>query len=216
MRAAKQTLILCWIITIISLLGIVILHAEIDIGLQEQITKNEWTYDYDERDFYQSIWSNIFTGAIVSLLMTYVSYGRAKHDLEFQLKASEQTMAMLFNNMTLKLYYDVNLSHPLFEDNNRAAIRRFESDISIIKSRYDKMVEASNDYSPFFLNKKSRNLMHGKRFLQDLWVDICPVEDSILISKDETDIKKAIDTARQKVVAKENDLKVVADSIKDY
>ena len=78
MRAAKQTLILCWIITIISLLGIVILHAEIDIGLQEQIIKTEWTYDYDERDFYQSIWSNIFTGAIVSLLMIEMSLSKRR------------------------------------------------------------------------------------------------------------------------------------------
>ena len=216
MKAAKQTLILCWIITIVSLLVIVILHAEFDIWMQEQITKTECTYDYDERDFYQSIWSNIFTGAIVSVFTTYVSYGRAKHDLEFQLKSSEQTMVMYFNTMTIKLYHEVNLSHPSFKNNNYAAIRRFESDISEIKLRYDRMIEASNDYSPFFMNKKSRNLTNAKRFLQELWVDICPVEDSLLIYTEEKDIKKAIDTARQKVVAKEDELKAVADSIKDY
>lgn len=216
MKAAKQTLIVCWIITIISLFVIVILHAEIDIWMQEQITKAEWTYDYDERDFYQSIWSNIFTGAIVSVFTTYVTYGRAKHDLEFQLKSSEQTMVMYFNTMTIKLYHEVNLSHPSFKDNNYAAIRRFESDIAAIKLRYDKMIEASNDYSPFFMNKKSRNLTNAKRFLQELWVDICPVEDSLLIHTEEKDIKKAIDTARQKVVARKDELKKVADSIKDY
>lgn len=216
MKAAKQTLIVCWIITIISLFVIVILHAEIDIWMQEQITKAEWTYDYDERDFYQSIWSNIFTGAIVSVFTTYVTYGRAKHDLEFQLKSSEQTMVMYFNTMTIKLYHEVNLSHPSFMDNNYAAIRRFESDIAAIKLRYDKMIEASNDYSPFFMNKKSRNLTNAKRFLQELWVDICPVEDSLLIHTEEKDIKKAIDTARQKVVARKDELKKVADSIKDY
>ena len=216
MKAAKQTLIVCWIITIISLFVIVILHAEIDIWMQEQITKAEWTYDYDERDFYQSIWSNIFTGAIVSVFTTYVTYGRAKHDLEFQLKSSEQTMVMYFNTMTIKLYHEVNLSHPSFKDNNYAAIRRFESDIAAIKLRYDKMIEASNDYSPFFMNKKSRNLTNAKRFLQELCVDICPVEDSLLIHTEEKDIKKAIDTARQKVVARKDELKKVADSIKDY
>ena len=216
MKAAKHTLIVCWIIVIVSFLGIIYLHSGLHVYVDELIIGKELVCNKEECSFYQGLFSNIFTGSIVSLLMTYVSYRRAKHTLEFQLKASEQTMVMLFNNMTLKLYYDVNLSHPLFEDNNRAAIRRFESDISIIKSRYDKMIEASNDYSPFFLNKKSKNLMHGKRFLQDLWVDVCPVEDSILISKDETDIKRAIDTARHKVVAKEEELKAVADSIKDY
>ena len=155
-------------------------------------------------------------GAIVSVFTTYVTYGRAKHDLEFQLKSSEQTMVMYFNTMTIKLYHEINLSHPSFKDNNYAAIRRFESDIAAIKLRYDKMIEASNDYSPFFKNKKSRNLTNAKRFLQELWVDICPVEDSLLIYTEEKDIKKAIDTARQKVVAKKDELKKVADSIKDY
>ena len=216
MRAAKQTLVVCWIITMISLLCIIVLHAEIDILVQEKVIKTELEYDYNERNFYQGIWSNIFTGAIVSLFTTYVSYNRAKHDLVFQLKANEQIIAMLFNNMTTRLYYDVNLSSPLFKANNYTAIRRFESDIASIKLHYDRMIEAANDYSPFFKTKKSKNLTNGKQLLQELWVEICPVEAQLLVHTEEKDIKEDIDSTRQKVVARKDELKKVSDSIKDY
>ncbi len=215
MKASKQTLIVCWIITIVSLLGVVVLHNEIDIWIQEQITKTEWVYDYDIRDFYKNIYSNIFTGAIVSLLLTYVSYGQAKNNLEFQLKVNEQIMVLHFNSIASSMY-SINLTHKLFEQNNCSAIARFKENIADIKVRYDRMIEASNDYCPFFMNKKSRNLTKGKKFLQEMWVEICNVEDSLLIYNKVEDIKSVIDSTRKKVEKRKTELDEVADSIKDY
>lgn len=215
MKASKQTLIVCWIITIISLLGIVILHTEIDIIIQEQITKTTWFYNDDTRTFYQGIWSNVFTGAIVSVFMTYVSYKQAKHDLEFQLNANEQIMILHFTSIASNMY-SINLTNTLFKESNYAAIRRFEKTIEDIGLRYERMIEAANDYSPFFINEKTRNLMLGKKFLQELWIDICSVEDSLLIYTEDEDIKKVIDSTRQKVEGKRKALDYIAESIKNY
>lgn len=211
MRAAKQTLIVCWIITIVSLLGIVILHAEIDIWFQEQITKTKWTYDYSERDFYQSIWSNIFTGAIVSVFTTYVSYIRAKNDVVFNLSMSEQMLTLKFGLLASPMY-SINLKNP---QNNHAAICRFTNQIAETHAQYDRMVEANNDYSPFFKTKRAKALMDGKIFLQEIWLEICGVEDDLLVYENEESLKEAIDETRKKIEKSKDQLKKLYEDIQE-
>ena len=200
MKTNKQTLIVCAIITIVSFLALFILHAELDVWLWEIITKTEITCDYEERNFYQGIWSNIFTGAIVSVLTTYVVYQRSKHDVEFGLQASEDMLLMHFSSLASTMYM-VNLKNP---QNNHAAIARFADAIANCEVQYDRMIQCSNDYSPFFKTKKAKTLMKTKSFLQVIWIEICPVEDSLLVETEEVEIKKAIDKVRD-IVGKKKD-----------
>ena len=139
MRTHKQTLVVCWIITIISLAGLFVLHKEVDIWLQEAITNTKWTYDYSERDFYQGIWSNIFTGAIVSVFTTYVAYQRAKHEVESGLQISEDLLVHQFLSLA-SMKYMVDLEQP---ENNHAAIARFTDVISNASTRFDEMMRFS-------------------------------------------------------------------------
>lgn len=200
MKTNKQTLIVCSIITIVSFLALFILHAELDVWLWQTITRAEITCDYEERNFYQGIWSNIFTGAIVSVLTTYVVYQRSKHDVEFGLQASEDMLLMHFSSLASTMYM-VNLKNP---QNNHAAIARFADAIANCEVQYDRMIQCSNDYSPFFKTKKAKTLMKTKSFLQVIWIEICPVEDSLLVETEEVEIKKAIDKVRD-IVGKKKD-----------
>ena len=200
MKTNKQTLVVCVIITIVSFLALFILHTELDVWLWQIITKTEITCDVDERNFYQGIWSNIFTGAIVSVLTTYVVYQRSKHDVEFGLQASEDMLLMHFSSLASTMYM-VNLKNP---QNNHAAIARFADAIANCEVQYDRMIQCSNDYSPFFKTKKAKTLMKTKSFLQVIWIEICPVEDSLLVETEEVEIKKAIDKVRD-IVGKKKD-----------
>ena len=200
MKTNKQTLIVCAIITIVSFLALFILHMELDVWFWQIITKTEITCDVDERNFYQGIWSNIFTGAIVSVLTTYVVYQRSKHDVEFGLQASEDMLLMHFSSLASTMYM-VNLKNP---QNNHAAIARFADAIANCEVQYDRMIQCSNDYSPFFKTKKAKTLMKTKSFLQVIWIEICPVEDSLLVETEEVEIKKAIDKVRD-IVGKKKD-----------
>lgn len=192
MRTNKQTLIVCIVITIISFLALFMLYAEVDIWFQEMITKTKWTYDYNKREFYQGIWSNIFTGTIVSVFMTYVAYNRSKHEVETGLQTSEDVLLMYFSSLASSMY-KVDLKHP---ENNHAAIARFTDRIASCTTQYDKMIQCANDYCPFIKTKKTKTLMETKSFLQMIWVEICPAEDSLLVYTEEEDIKKTIDTVR--------------------
>jgi len=200
MKTNKQTLVVCVIITIVSFLALFILHMELDVWFWQIITKTEITCDVDERNFYQGIWSNIFTGAIVSVLTTYVVYQRSKHDVEFGLQASEDMLLMHFSSLASTMYM-VNLKNP---QNNHAAIARFADAIANCEVQYDRMIQCSNDYSPFFKTKKAKTLMKTKSFLQVIWIEICPVEDSLLVETEEVEIKKAIDKVRD-IVGKKKD-----------
>lgn len=202
MRINRQTLVVCWVITIISFTGLLILHKDIDILLQEAITKTKWIYDCDERDFYQGIWSNIFTGAVVSVMTTCVAYRRAKHDVEFGLQSSEEMLVMHFSSLASTMYM-VNLRHP---QNNHAAIVRFADTISRCNAHYDRMIQFSNDYCPFVKTKKAKTLINAKSLLQMIWIEICPVEDNLLVKTEEAEIKEAIDKVREIVSKKKDDL----------
>ena len=195
MKAAKETLIVCWLITILSFIGLVGIHAEIDIQLQEIITNETLEYDYDERDFYQGIWSNIFTGAIVSVLTTYITYGRAKHERTFELASSEQMLALYFTSITSFSYKMGKIG----SRNNHDAILRFRSTIEKMEKEYDRMIQAANDYSPFFKTKRVKVLTEGKLFLQELWIAIAGVHDDLLIYSEEPDLITAINDVRNKV-----------------
>lgn len=212
MKVAKQTLIVFWIITLISLAGLAYLHSEIHVSVAEMITQKDLVCVEDECDFYQGMWSNIFTGAIVSVMTTYVAYARAKHDVEFNLKMSEQMLTIDFGLLSSSMY-SLNLKHP---QNNHAAVCRFSNQISEIHKQYDRMIAAQNDYSPFFKTKKVKTFMDAKRFLQDMWVDICPVEDDLLTYESEASLKEAIDKTRAKVQAKKDQLQRVHDDVWKY
>jgi len=97
--------------------------------------------------------------------------------------------------------YMVNLKNP---QNNHAAIARFADAIANCEVQYDRMIQCSNDYSPFFKTKKAKTLMKTKSFLQVIWIEICPVEDSLLVETEEVEIKKAIDKVRD-IVGKKKD-----------
>lgn len=200
MKTNKQTLIVCAIITIVSFLALFILHARLDVWLWQIITKTEITCDIDERNFYQGIWSNIFTGAIVSVLTTYVAYQRSKHDVEFGLQSSESMLLTDFSLLASTMYM-VNLKHP---QNNHAAIARFADTIANCKTQYDRMIQHSNDYSPFIKTNKAKTLTETKSILQTIWIEICPVQDSLLTETEEAEIKKAIDKVRA-IVGKKKD-----------
>lgn len=200
MKISKQTLIVCWIITAISFAGLLILHRDIDIWFQETITKSKWVYDYGEREFYQGIWSNIFTGAIVSVMTTFVAYSRAKHNVEFGLQSSEDMLLIYFSSLASPMYM-VDFKHP---QNNHAAIVRFADTISRCNAQYDKMIQFSNDYCPFVKTKKARTMMETKSLLQMIWIEICPVEDNLMVQIEEAEIKKAIDEVRE-IVGKKKD-----------
>lgn len=47
-------------------------------------------------------------------------------------------------------------------------------------------------------------MMKTKSFLQMIWLEICPVEDNLLVQTEEAEIKKAIDTVRE-IVGKKKD-----------
>lgn len=202
MKTNKQILIVCGIIALVSFAGIWVLHEGIDIRLQEVITNTKWIYDSDERAFYQGLWSNVFTGAIISVFTTCVTYNRAKHDTEFGLQSSEEMLLMHFSSLASPMYM-VNLKHP---KNDHAAIVRFADTISNSKAQYDRMIQFSNDYCPFIKTKKAKTLMEAKNFLQTIWIEICPVEDSLLVQTEEAEIKKTIDIVRSKVRKQKTDI----------
>ena len=212
MKTAKQALVACWIIIIVSFIGIVIVRTGIDIRLQEQITKTQWIYDNKTREFYQGIWSNIFTGAIVAVATAHITYLRTKHDVEFRLKMSEQMLTISFSLLSSNMYV-LNLAYP---QNNHIAIARFSHAITETHSRYDRMIEAANDYCPFFKTKKARIFVEAKCFLQDLWVDICSVEDDLITYESEASLKRAIDKTKETVQKKEEKLKKVHDEVWKY
>ena len=158
MRTSKYTLIVCWIITILSVCGMIILHEEVDIRIHEIVTKTKWIYDNDERLFYQGLWSNIFTGAIVSLLTTYVAYFRAKNEVESGLHISEDLLVNQYLSLASSKYL-VNLENT---QHNHAAIARFAESISNASTRFDEMMRYSVDYCPFFETKKTKALNETK------------------------------------------------------
>ena len=192
MKTSKQTLIVCWFITLISFVGLFILHEEFDIWLKSAISRTKWTYDYSEREFYQGIWSNIFTGAIVSVFTTYVAYGRAKHEVEAGLKICEDLLVNQFLTLASSKYL-VNIGD---SEKNHAAIARFTEAISNASNRFDEMMRYSVDYCPFIETKKVKALMEAKNILLMIWVEIHPAEDSLLVYTTEEEIKKTIDTVR--------------------
>ena len=78
------------------------------------------------------------------------------------------------------------------------------------------MIEASNDYCPFFKTKKAKIFVEAKEFLQELWVDICPVEDDLLTYESEASLKEAIDKTREIIQTKKEKLKKVHDDVWQY
>lgn len=212
MKVSKYTLIVCWIITIFSFAAIVILHAKTDIKIQEIITQTKWSYDFEERDFYQSIWSNIFTGAIVSVITTYVSYFHQKHNVEFELKMSEIMLSIKFGLLDSSMYA-IDLKD---RQNNHVAIARFINQITEIHNQYDRMIVANNDYSPFLRNQKAKTLLNGKILTQKIWLDICGVEDDLIIYKTEESMKATIDKTREKISVWHEQLKELSEKLNKY
>ena len=86
-------------------------------------------------------------------LKPYVVYKRSKHDVEFGLQASEDMLLMHFSSLASTMYM-VDLKNP---QNNHAAIARFADAIANCEMQYDRMVQCSNDYSPFIKTKKPKS-----------------------------------------------------------
>ena len=212
MKTNKKTLILCWIITVVSLLALVYLHSGFHVYVEELFTNKDLVCAKEECNFYQGMWSNIFTGGIVSVMTTYVAYIQSKHDVEFRLKMSEQMLTVNFSLLSSSMY-SLNLKYP---QNNHAAIARFSHSITETHSRYDRMIEASNDYCPFFKTKRVKTFMDAKMFLQNLWVDICSVEDDLITYESESALKEAIDKTREKIQKKKEQLQKVHDDVWKY
>lgn len=212
MKAAKHTLIVCWIITVVSLGAMVVIHTGIDIRIQEIITKTTYCYNLEEREFYQSIFSNIFTGSVVSVFTTYVSYFHQKNDVEFKFKMSELLLALKFGLLASPMYaVDLNDSQ-----NNHAAIARFSNEIAETHEQYNRMIEANNDYSPFFKTKKVKTLQNGKLLLTKAWAEICGVEDDILVYESLDSIKASIDETRAKTSAHYEQFKKLYEDLDKY
>ena len=185
MKASKYTLWICWTMFVLSLLTICILRLEADIQVQEAITKSKWTYDYDTRNFYIGLWGNILTGIIVALATTYVSYGQAKHQLEFALMTSEQGMCVAFQSIMCGVY----TADKVHIHNN---VCRFKHEHSNLSKHYKNMIIAHNDYSPFIKTKKARAFFDGKKELQGIWIDLATYNDDLLIQIDEDSIQEII------------------------
>jgi len=212
MRVSKNSLIVCWIITVVSFGAIVILHEHLDIQIQKVITQTNWVYDFDERDFYQSIWSNVFTGAIVSLMITYVSYFHEKHKIEFELISSETMLTLKFGLLASSMYA-IDLEH---QQNNHAAIARFVNQITETREQYNRMIQANNDYTPFLKSKKCKTLKDGKLLIQEIWLSVCGVEDDLITYEKEILLKDVIDQTREKTAIYQEQLKKLYETLKTY
>lgn len=55
--------------------------------------------------------------------------------------------------------------------------------------------------------------MYGKIFLQEIWLEICGVEDDLLIYENEESLKAAIDETRNKVEKSKEQLKKLYEDI---
>ena len=58
------------------------------------------------------------------------------------------------------------------------------------------MIEAANDYSPFWNTKKVKALKEGKEFFQELWLAIAGVHDDLLTYSEEVDLINTINSTR--------------------
>lgn len=185
MKASKYMVYVCWGMIAISFVVVWLLRCEIDIHIQEQITKTAWAYDCEIRDFYTGIWGNILTGAIVSLITSYVSYGQAKHQIEFSLLSNEKLMCMYYKSILCGLYTKSTM-------NIHNNVCRFRKDFSKLGNCYNAMIVAHNDYSPFIKTKKVKTLFSAKVKLQEIWLNIVVYQDDLYILSDEQEIQKII------------------------
>lgn len=201
---------MCWLMVVVSFAAVWVLHCEVDIAIQELATKTVWTYDYDVRNFYIGLWGNVLTGAIVSLITSYVSYNRAKHQIEFTLLMSEEGMCRGFQSITCGLYTA-----------NRTQIHtnvcRFKHDYSELDNYYQEMIAAHNDYSPFIKkSKKAAALFEGKLQLQKIWVDTAGYQDDFIIAEDETALQKAIDELREEILKSKKKVDALYDTLRKF
>lgn len=176
------------------------------------ITKTTCSYALDKREFYQSIFSNIFTGSIVSVFITYVSYFCQKNDIEFKFKMSEMMLSLKLGLLASAMY-TVDLKD---SQNNHAAIARFSNEIAETHEQYNRMIEANNDFSPFFKTKKVKTLQNGKLLLQKAWLEICGVEDDILVYESLDSMKTSIDETREKTSAYYTQFKNLYEELDKY
>jgi len=207
-KASKYTVNVCWLLILISLLVVWILQCEIDIYIQTKITQSIWTYDYSVRDFYSGFWGNVLTGAIVSLITSYVLYGRAKHQNEFILLMNEQSMCMEFNSILCGLY-------TVDKINVHNNVCRFKYNYSKLDDYYASMIAASNDYSPFVRTKKAKTLISGKHSLQSIWLDIACYKDDFIILSGEAEIQKAICSLQSELLSSKEIIDILYKKLMD-
>ena len=180
MRAAREMLIVCWIITIISFIGLFGLYTELDIHLQEKIDGKSLEYDYDEREFFQGLWGNVFTGAIVSVLTTYVSYNRSKRDLEFEIISNSKITLVCCKTLSSGLYQIDSQNTEL----NSWPIFMYKDDIEQIEACSDKIIDALKEYCPFFRTKKVKKLRLIAEIMRRLATELDSARKYIMFQSD--------------------------------
>lgn len=192
MRAAKEMLVVCWIITIISFIGLFGLYTELDIYFQEKIDGKSLEYDYDERAFFQGLWSNVFTGAVVSVLTTYVSYNRSKQDLEFEIISNSKITLVCCKTLSSGLY-QIDSQNTGF---NSWPIFMYKEDIERIASCSDKIIDALKEYCPFFRTRKVKKLRLIAEIMQRLATELDSARKYIMFQSDTDSLNESMmDTA---------------------
>lgn len=183
------------------------LYCGIDILVQEYFTKTTWTYDYELRNFYMGIWESIFAGSIVSLATSYIAYGRAKHQVEFSLRMSEQGMCRYLNSIVCGVYTADTM-------NTHKNICRFKNDYAKLQGYYAEMISAHNDYSPFIKSRKVTTLLSGKRKLENIWIELAGFEDDLLCSADENSTQKIISQYQAELLKSKETIKDMTTKLK--
>lgn len=192
MRAAREMLVVCWIITIISFIGLFGLYTELDIHLQEKIDGKSLEYDYDEREFFQGLWGNVFTGAIVSVLTTYVSYKRSKHDLEFEIITNSKITLVCCQTLSSGLY-QIDSQNSEF---NSWPIFMYKEDIEQIAACSDKITEALRAYCPFIKSRKVKKLRLIAKIMERLATELDSARKYIMFQSDTDSLNSSMkDTA---------------------
>ena len=193
MKESKQILVACIAITIFSLVGIIIFHTGTDIQIIEYITNKDWECVEHECEFFQSILSNIFTGALVSVFMTYVSYFRAKHDFEFVIISNSKMILICFDTLSSGMYR-IDLQNTQVND---WCIFMYKEDIERIASCSDKITDSLNAYCPFFNTKKTKKLRLISEYLNRITSELDCARKYIMFQSDLKPLKNSMeDTAK--------------------
>ena len=125
---------------------------------------------------------------------------------------SERMLSIKFGLLDSSMYA-IDLKD---RQNNHVAIARFINQITEIHNQYDRMIVANNDYSPFLKNQKAKTLLNGKILTQKIWLDICGVEDDLIIYKTEESMKATIDKTREKISVWHEQLKELSEKLNKY